>query len=444
MSITRSFGLAASSCVRAATSARLVKAGATHKKALWTAATSSHSDLATAIAQCLSPPSSSSSSSSSLASPLSSQAKSQLKASVTIVLASRSYPSSDLLTLPSKIPDPISQSSFILGAVVDRVPTDAESRRKRLKEKSVGKWARSQDIEERSLDTADAWASFKSISVGQNQVQVPDSALPPASHPAHGQEHDVSQDIMILSDLEVHQFLEALDTANPSASKTGLLASSTPFITGKPVTMYYDGKVVQDGVLGVSVVRETIASSSDRSEDDRNRRPTLTTLEYPSLAPLGPAMQITKCRGNIILELNDSNATRLLLDRLQSTTLTKDKEYFLATGEPTEAKDSQEFNVNMKEAMVYKITGGDPSKGNMAVDTVHDLNVGQWVQFNHHDRSADNGHYDPSLQNGLQARLNSQTNAQSKAMDLYNRYLAVRVRTALLLGNQRGRHGYAL
>ncbi|KAG0318705.1 hypothetical protein BGZ99_005492 [Dissophora globulifera] len=435
MSITRSFGLAASSCVRAATSARLVKAGATHKKALWTAATSSHPDLATAVAQCLSPPSSSSSS--SLASPLSSQAKSQLKASVTIVLASRSYPGSDLLTLPSKIPDSISQSSFILGAVVDRVPTEsghgvstltlspdkaslsdstldrivscqpfflssAESRRKRLKEKSVGKWARSQDIEERSLDTADAWASFKSISIGQNQVQVPDSALPPPSSPAHGQEHDVSQDIMILSDLEVHQFLEALDTANPSASKTGLLASSTPFITGKPVTMYYDGKVVQDGVLGVSVVRETIASSSDRSEDARNRRPTLTTLEYPSLAPLGPAMQITKCRGNIILELNDSNATRLLLERLQSTTLTKDKEYFLATGEPTKAKDSQEFNVNMKEAMVYKITGGDPSKGNMAVDTVHDLNVGQWVQFNHHDRSADNGHYDPSLQNGLQ------------------------------------------
>ena len=42
-----------------------------------------------------------------------------------------------------------------------------------------------------------------------------------------------------------------------------------------------------------------------------------------------------RCRGNIILEQDESNATRLLLDRLQATTLTKDKEYFLATGTPT-------------------------------------------------------------------------------------------------------------
>ncbi|KAI8356472.1 hypothetical protein B0O80DRAFT_447526 [Mortierella sp. GBAus27b] len=383
-------------------------------RTLWTAATSSHPDLATALSQCL--PTTSSTSSTPTFS-----ASTEAKDSVTIILASRSYPGSDLLTLPSKVPSHVAHTSVILGAVVDRVPTKsghgvstltltpsaestsfakgsatveaggskrligcqpfylsgAESRRKRLKEKSVGKWARSQDIQERSLDTSDAWLAFKSISVGQNQVQVPQAILPVASTPSTTSA--TAQDILMISDLEVHQFLEALDQANPTASKTGLLASSTPFITGQPVTMFYDGQVVRDGVLGVSLLFQQNSSSSS---------PSSTTVDYPTLAPLGQAMQITRCRGNIILELDESNATRLLLDRLQATTLTKDKEYFLATGELIKAADQdQDKNIEMSKATVYKITGGDPSKGNMAVDTVHDLQDGQWVQFNHHDKA---------------------------------------------------------
>ncbi|KAF9950367.1 hypothetical protein BGZ72_007970 [Mortierella alpina] len=369
-------------------------------RTLWTAATCSHPDLATALSRCL---------------PESTPPTSQTKDSVTIVLASRSYPGSDLLTLPDKIPEHVSKSSFVLGAVVDRVPTKsghgvstltltpaitsessadrliqcrpfylsgADSRRKRLKEKSVGKWARSQDIEERSLDTADAWSSFKSISIGQNQVQVPAAIIAQSEGGAENQE----QDVLMISDLEVHQFLEALDAASPAASKVGLMASSTPFITGRPVTMFYDGKLVQDGVLGVSLVKK----ARNHKEIEEGTR---TLVEYPSMAPLGPAMQITRCRGNIILELDESNATRLLLDRLQATTLTKDKEFFLATGEPTAADQDEDANVDMSNATVYRITGGDPSKGNMAVDTVHDLKVGQWVQFIHHDKVQEHGHF---------------------------------------------------
>ncbi|KAF9193922.1 hypothetical protein BGZ51_001908 [Haplosporangium sp. Z 767] len=385
-----------------------------YKRTLWTATTCSHPDLATALSRCF--PSASTTSTSTVHS-------SDAKSAVTIVLASRSYPGSDLLALPSKIPTHITQSSVVLGAVVDRVPTHsghgvstltltptptntsspsslpstsrrllsfqpfylsgAESRRRRLKEKSVGKWARSQDIQERSLDTADAWSAFKSISIGQNQVQVPHAVLPPSSASGSQSEVKTEQDILMISDLEVHQFLEALDTANSTATKIGLLASSTPFITGRPVTMFFDGQLVQDGVLGVSLIKEAVSNVENR-----------TSVDYPSMAPLGPAMQITRCRGNIILELDESNATRLLLDRLQATTLTKDKEYFLATGEPKDSDQDQDANIDMIQAKVYKITGGDPSKGNMAVDTVHDLKVGQWVQFIHHDQAQDYGHFD--------------------------------------------------
>ncbi|KAF9093556.1 hypothetical protein BGX23_003210 [Mortierella sp. AD031] len=438
MHLSRSFTKVAFTATTAASSTTLRKAfgpstylGQTlNRKTLWTAATSSHPDLATALSQCF-PPASTPAASAVTAT----NDETKAKKGVTIVLASRSYPGSDLLSLPSKIPDHISQSQHVLGAVVDRVPTlsghgistltltpsttststtsgagtgaavsgsdrlidcrpfylsGAESRRKRLKEKSVGKWARSQDIEERSLDTADAWSAFKSISLGRNQVQVPAAALPSSTSSTSTGEA-AAQDILMISDLEVHQFLEALDTANPEASKVGLMASSTPFITGRPVTMFYDGQLVQDGVLGVSILKQSAASKGEGKDGGQS-----TSVTYPSMSPLGPAMQITRCRGNIILELDESNATRLLLDRLQATTLTKDKEYFLATGEPTSGPHAQ---VDMSKATVYKITGGDPSKGNMAVDTVHDLQISQWVQFIHHGRAQDQGHYDPSASN---------------------------------------------
>ncbi|KAF9934314.1 hypothetical protein FBU30_002453 [Linnemannia zychae] len=388
-------------------------------KTLWTAATSSHQELATALSQCLasSPPNTTNITTATSTS----ESNARTKKGVTIILASRSYPGSELLSLPSKIPDHIAQSQHILGAVVDRVPTSsghgvstltltppsttlssttdplisvqpfylsgAESRRKRLKEKSVGRWARSQDIEERSLDTADAWSSFKSISIGRNQVQIPTAALPPLTDPNTLSTADkAEQSILMFSDLEVHQFLEALDTVNPEASKVGLMASSTPFITGRPVTMFYDGQLVQDGVLGVSILKKP-----------RNEQTPEETIKvtYPSMSPLGPAMQITRCRGNIILDLDESNPTRLLLDRLKSTTLTKDKEYFLATGQPVSATATDdEAQIDMSKATVYKITGGDPSKGNMAVDTVHDLQPGQWVQFIHHREHQEHGHYE--------------------------------------------------
>lgn len=86
----------------------------------------------------------------------------------------------------------------------------------------------------------------------------------------------------MISDLEVHQFLEALDSANPAASKVGLMASSTPFITGRPVTMFYDGQLIQDGVMGVSILKLPAAKQET------------TSVTYPSMSPLGPAMQITR------------------------------------------------------------------------------------------------------------------------------------------------------
>ncbi|KAJ3042840.1 hypothetical protein HK097_001894, partial [Rhizophlyctis rosea] len=83
--------------------------------------------------------------------------------------------------------------------------------------------------------------------------------------------------------------------------------------------------------------------------------------------------------GNIILELNGGNAAKELV----SLVLPQDGRgvgdeggLFLRVGDGT-------------ASAVYKITGGDPSKGTLAVDTVKDLKEGMVVQFMQYKGSRD-------------------------------------------------------
>ncbi|KAG0253764.1 hypothetical protein DFQ27_007236 [Actinomortierella ambigua] len=364
-------------------------------RTLWTATTDNHADLSTALTN-------------SLKHLPTSTTPSATTKNVALILASRSYDGSQLLKLPSLIPASIRASTTIVAAVVNRVPTEtghgvsamtwnnaaasseseseSESKsesvsvapfvlhgsaykRKRLKEKSVGRWARQKDIEERTLlDTADAWETFKSISISRNQVQLPQAV---AGHmEAHlrqqqqqgqqgQQQQSLEQQVLVLSDPEVHQFLDALDDALPQARKAGLVVTSTPFITGEMHSMFYDDQLTLS-----------------------------TKLLPPPLEILSQPMAIARCRGNIILGLDaqDLNPTRALLDHLEGRNLQKTDEFYIATG-PVKP-DGQEIDMSAKETKLFKITGGDPSKGNMAVDTVHDLQNGQWIQFMTRKRNA--------------------------------------------------------
>ncbi|KAF9977857.1 hypothetical protein BGZ73_004612 [Actinomortierella ambigua] len=370
-------------------------------RTLWTATADNHTDLPTALTNALHhlP---------------SSTATTTTTKNVALILASRSYDGAQLLKLPSLIPESVRASTTIVAAVVNRVATEtghgvsaltwsasgspsselesvapfvlhgSEYKRKRLKEKSVGRWARQKDIEERTLlDTADAWETFKSISISRNQVQLPSAVVRhlEAHHQQQQQQQHqqqpLEQQILVLSDPEVHQFLDALDSTLPQARKAGLIVSSTPFITGEMHTMFYNDQLVRDGVIGLSIVSSSSTSSSAVSSS----KPVSTKLLPPPLEILSQPMAITRCRGNIILGLDaqDLNPTRALLDHLHGRNLQKTDEFYIATG-PVKS-DSQEIDMSSAETKLFKITGGDPSKGNMAVDTVHDLQNGQWVQF---------------------------------------------------------------
>ncbi|ORZ11015.1 hypothetical protein BCR41DRAFT_357359 [Lobosporangium transversale] len=234
-----------------------------NRKTLWTAATCSDPDLSTALSRCL-PTANKANTTASL-----SNAQGQ-KDSITIILASRSYPGlicsrylQNSRTMSLNHPSFSAQSSIEFlqksGHGVSTLtltpdppvlptnsldPTDpliiscqpfyrvwSRISSEKIERKIRGKWARPQDIEERSLDTADP-------------------------------------DIFMISDLEVHQFLEALDTANPDVINWA-------FWQAQPRLL-----------LGNLVRNAATVTATSR-----------TSISYPSMAPLGPAMRITRKYG---------------------------------------------------------------------------------------------------------------------------------------------------
>ncbi|KAG2186940.1 hypothetical protein INT44_003168 [Umbelopsis vinacea] len=300
---------------------------------------------------------------------------------ICVALVSQSFPANDLLKLNTEFLKHISPKIFI-GAVVDRVPSpqsgghglsvligqeedatgfvlDDTADRKKFKSVSVGRWGKVQDFNRFKYEENDiekfGWDAFKSVSTNvhghellpqlQNLRQTPKFAW-------------------ILSDHEPYQLIETLDHHFPQATKAGLIGASTPFITGTPYTMFYNDKVLPGGSIGF--VSSTVPKVS-------------SSVQHKALEALGSPMTVTRCRGNIILDLDETSATGLLLNLLNkghNAKISKDKEFYL--GACTEDADN-----NVQLTSVHRVTSGDPSKGNMSIDTTKDFQVGQKVQFLH-------------------------------------------------------------
>ncbi|KAJ3299300.1 hypothetical protein HK104_009419 [Borealophlyctis nickersoniae] len=100
--------------------------------------------------------------------------------------------------------------------------------------------------------------------------------------------------------------------------------------------------------------------------------PVSAKVDHPSLVPLGDTLRITSCRGNIILGLDGSNAAKELLKRVS-----------LIQNDNSGGNDGVLYLrvMNAGGSAVYRITGGDPSKGTLAIDSVKDLREGMQVEF---------------------------------------------------------------
>lgn len=150
----------------------------------------------------------------------------------------------------------------------------------------------------------------------------------------------------------------------------GLIASHTPFVTGSPHLLLILNKAREEslsllpgGLVGLAF--------------DGNLKERPLEIRHPALKPLGDPLQITKARGNMILGLEDAPATKELLKRLSDPKAPE-----------VVKKDSASLYVSIsvgspdpKSCNVFRITGGEPSKGVLALNTDRELEPGMWLQF---------------------------------------------------------------
>lgn len=133
------------------------------------------------------------------------------------------------------------------------------------------------------------------------------------------------------------------------------MSARTPFITGQDYTLFHNEQILSSGTVG-------IALSGERLD---------LIVEHTGFKALSEPMEITKSQGNIVLEVQGLRASRLLVDQVSKTR----NETF---------KDDSRLFVKLidgdKDAIVA-VTGGDITKGALALDTTMDIRSGMLIQF---------------------------------------------------------------
>ena len=67
---------------------------------------------------------------------------------------------------------------------------------------------------------------------------------------------DSIDSIIFFSDLHPEGLSESLRALPTTTTQLGLLAASTHFISGRPVTLYRDGSFFGEGAVGVALLKE--------------------------------------------------------------------------------------------------------------------------------------------------------------------------------------------
>lgn len=274
-----------------------------------------------------------------------------------LLLISSQYKSHEISTIHSNIYNTF-QPKQLVGAVVDSVSKKGYSVHSldgigfyssggvEHRHKQVGRWHLAKSNEPKTL------GFFNTIS--QSSSAINDKVIP-----------DLDSNIQVgsfltLSDTEPLDLYRYLNFKFPTAAKLGLITAKTPFINGKSCTMFYNDKVYESGTVGIAFKNSgTLA------------------IKYNGLEPIGGLFEITKSQGNIILEIKGENASKMLVKQVQDSIL---KSHFKDSADLF-VKVVKDEGLDKQVEAVLKITGGDITKGTLAIDTKSDLCIGMKVQF---------------------------------------------------------------
>lgn len=170
--------------------------------------------------------------------------------------------------------------------------------------------------------------------------------------------------VIFASDNASEGLTNALATL-PNADILGQVATSTPFVTGRPVTMFHNGSIHSKGAVGLALL---------------NSLPSMD-LEFPTLQPVtkGSPYTLTRAEGNLVITLDDRNPTQTLLKDIKTSgggitgdwPFKDDLVYYLAVVEGP--------NDSIKR--VYEIISGDPARGSLALASDKSAPVGSSVKF---------------------------------------------------------------
>jgi small ligand-binding sensory domain FIST len=279
-----------------------------------------------------------------------------------LLLISNQYTANEISTIHSKIYSTIKPQQLI-GAVVDNIAKKGflihslkgigfySSGGVEHRHKQVGRWHSSSPQHKPNKQIFNT-ISQSTNAINKNIIPNLDKNLQVGS-------------FITLSDTEPLDLYRYLNLKYPNATKLGLITSKTPFINGKHHTIFYNDIIYESGTVGIAFENSSMME-----------------IKYEGVEAIGGVFEITKCRGNIILEIRGENASKMLVKQVQESTL---KSHFKDSADlfVKVIKDGG-FNVDntpKQGEAVFKVTGGDITKGTLAIDTKSDLCVGMKVQF---------------------------------------------------------------
>ncbi|KAJ1955501.1 hypothetical protein EC988_001847 [Linderina pennispora] len=232
--------------------------------------------------------------------------------------------------------------------------------RQRLREVAVGRWHN--ETTDRRKHAASVEARW---SRGESSVTQAGSHLVLPKELADIEDAKSVRMILLASDKESRQVLDALDARFPTATKIGVVGTQTPFVNGREFTLFGMSQVHDSGVVGLAFIDADSSSSGDDFA--------AAEVACRGLVAVTEPQRIVRCKGNVVLELEDGEAARTLIAAVRRRRL--------ETG--GQGLDHRLFAkiIDGSNSLVLQVTGGDPAKGGLAIDTLKDISAGQSIQF---------------------------------------------------------------
>ncbi|KAJ3483644.1 hypothetical protein NLI96_g6173 [Meripilus lineatus] len=160
--------------------------------------------------------------------------------------------------------------------------------------------------------------------------------------------------VIYLSDSAPEGLTKSL-SALTGASQVGFIASSTPFTTGRPFTLFHNTNIYSSGAVGVCIASPVTGH---------------VRVNFPRLQSITESLTVSSSEGNLVHALDESNPSRLLLNAIEKFNsaraegclpLDKGDDFYLGVScGPTSSKDCIH--------QVYHIISGDPSRGSIALE----------------------------------------------------------------------------